>query len=793
MLNSKTAYGKGWVFVCISLMFAVSISFIMSRNVDAVSAADWQAGRIIDDSLFYNGSTMSVDEIQQFLNTRVPSCDTWGTKPTASGQTRANYGRSVGVPPPYICLKDYYENPTTHATNFNSSASLPTGSISAAQIIWSAAYDYNISPKVLLATLQKEAAGNLIGDDWPFPSQYRSAMGYGCPDTAPCDAEYYGFYNQMYNAARQFRRYATYPNEYRYKAGVTNFIQFNPNASCSGTSVFIQNQATAGLYNYTPYQPNQPALNNLYGTGDGCSAYGNRNFWRIYNDWFGSTLGSLWRTTDNGTLYLVEGGRKYLIASIGMLEQFGLGSRDVRFVSQQQLDAVPEASGPFSSSLGQIVKSPSDSDADGGTIYLFDGGRKIPISSMEQFANFGFTMQDITYLPIELIQRYPSDAVLSSFIRDPNLSLYQMDNGKKRVFFELSKYNQVNPLGLFTNLTSFTLTRWQFGQPQIDGSYLVTGPDGTINLYNGTSYYALSSMATYDCWGLSKLRSYRLSSYEYVNGTRSGILSCVGKDSTGTMYIMDGNQKYVVTTPKSFSSPGDDVFTTIPTKPLPSTVQNNVGEISVIENEKRRPLASMLTYSALGLGSAPIRLMTNGAYYSFLGGGVKLASGNLILDETGTVSVINGDSSRYLIPSAKRFEDYGYDWGSLIRLPTSALLNYPAIGPLPGGVIRVSNEAYIIDSGTRYLIPNASYSTFGINLGSLSDVSLDLVSRASQQTASKFILDRSSGGTVYMLESGKRRPITSWAALLREGNGSPAIIRLSTQVITSFPVGPPIF
>jgi len=50
----------------------------------------------------------------------------------------------------------------------------------------------------------------------------------------------------------------------------------------------LQNQATAGLYNYTPYQPNQAALNNLYGSGDACSAYGNRNFWRIYIDWFGS-------------------------------------------------------------------------------------------------------------------------------------------------------------------------------------------------------------------------------------------------------------------------------------------------------------------------------------------------------------------------------------------------------------------------------------------------------------------------------------------------------------------------
>ena len=53
--------------------------------------------------------------------------------------------------------------------------------------------------------------------------------------------------------------------------------------------MYIQNQATAGLYLYTPYRPNAAALANLYGTGDGCSSYGNRNFWRMFTDWFGST------------------------------------------------------------------------------------------------------------------------------------------------------------------------------------------------------------------------------------------------------------------------------------------------------------------------------------------------------------------------------------------------------------------------------------------------------------------------------------------------------------------------
>lgn len=55
---------------------------------------------------------------------------------------------------------------------------------------------------------------------------------------------------------------------------------------CGYVKAKIANQATRALYIYTPYAPNAAALANIWGTGDGCSAYGNRNFWRQYRMWF---------------------------------------------------------------------------------------------------------------------------------------------------------------------------------------------------------------------------------------------------------------------------------------------------------------------------------------------------------------------------------------------------------------------------------------------------------------------------------------------------------------------------
>ena len=281
-------FSKARLYALLALLLGGLLLF-NTPKVTALSAADWRAGNIIDDSMFFSPAQMSQEEIQAFLNNKMPVCDTQGTQPYG-GTTRALYGESRGYPAPYTCLKDYLENPTTHENNANGGTF--TGGWSAAQIIKYAADSYGINPKSLIVLLEKEQG--LVTDDWPWTIQYRSATGYGCPDTAPCDAEYYGFYNQVMNAASQFKRYATYPSDYRYKAYQSNFIQYNPNIVCGGSNVSIVNQATAGLYNYTPYQPNPSALENLTGSGDACGAYGNRNFWRLHNEWFGDTHGAIY-------------------------------------------------------------------------------------------------------------------------------------------------------------------------------------------------------------------------------------------------------------------------------------------------------------------------------------------------------------------------------------------------------------------------------------------------------------------------------------------------------------------
>jgi hypothetical protein len=267
-------------FLLLSLVFSVVSSTLVNVfDANAISPANWNAGRIIDDVDMTNKDSMTVGQIQNFLNSKVAVCDTNGQQlsefggPDINGDgkvQRWEWGQSRYNQTTFPCLKDYTEN-----------------GLSAAQIIYNSAQTYTINPQVLIVLLQKEQG--LVADTWPLNIQYRSATGYGCPDTAPCDSQYYGLTNQLKWSATMFRAIQNNsPTWYTPYVLGSNYIQWSPNSSCGGSTVNIQNRATQALYNYTPYQPNQAALNAGYGMGDGCSAYGNRNFWLYFNDWFPS-------------------------------------------------------------------------------------------------------------------------------------------------------------------------------------------------------------------------------------------------------------------------------------------------------------------------------------------------------------------------------------------------------------------------------------------------------------------------------------------------------------------------
>lgn len=271
-------------------MVSAVVAFVLVTGVlvgvagaaSGASYATFDPGYLITDTVFYDAGAMSAAQVQTFLDDKGASC-----RPAADGTA---------------CLKDYRQTTSDRAaTDRCRAAYVGAADERASTIIAKVAQACGINPRVILVTLQKEQSlvtRTIAGAD----TTYRKAMGYGCPDTSACDTRYYGFFNQVYSAASQLRNYALNPQNYKHKAGQTNAIAFHPYTVCGSSQVFIRNQATASLYNYTPYQPNGPALAAGYGAAAGrdgqytgpqdpdCASYGNRNFWAYFTDWFGSTI-----------------------------------------------------------------------------------------------------------------------------------------------------------------------------------------------------------------------------------------------------------------------------------------------------------------------------------------------------------------------------------------------------------------------------------------------------------------------------------------------------------------------
>lgn len=267
-LQSKT------VVVAYSLAtgLLVSILYVIifgSTVVHGANVSEFKAGNIIGNSVFRNNGSMTASQIQNFLNQKNS-----------------------------VCLKNY-RAPSLIDKNGNGQVEDwtpaeryggPTGkqTMSAAELIKAASDIYKINPQVLLVTLQKEQ-GLITRSDCP-DWRYRTAFGYGCPDTAACDSAAFGFTTQIDNAAYHFKGYYQDSISYNPFTKGTYRIGYNPDNRCGNTQVDIENEATAALYSYTPYQPNTYAKNGgTIDTYSQCGAFGNLNFWKFFVDWFGST------------------------------------------------------------------------------------------------------------------------------------------------------------------------------------------------------------------------------------------------------------------------------------------------------------------------------------------------------------------------------------------------------------------------------------------------------------------------------------------------------------------------
>ena len=373
------ALGAALAVLMASATLTVASVAVETPAALAADLSQFQAGDIIDDTTFFNSSTMSVADIQTFLEAKVPSCAS-------------------------TCLRNFSGPSQDLAATPMCTAYTGKASETAAQMIYNSAVQCGINPQVILVVLQKEQG--LITASNPSSGAFAAAMGAGCPDTGGCDPGYSGLFAQIHYGTYLMKRYTQpagtgagtdYPSRFdlSYPVGQTTGILLAPSPCTTRKSVFVANQATHVLYTYTPYTPSDAVLAAGYGSvpGDSCATYGNRNFYQFFSDWFGTGRASVSGTvTGEGTGSLAGvvvrahtsggtvAGTSYTVASGGYtLSHLPAGSYSIEFdrgpntdFSQGSPASVTVAAGAAATGVNAVLAHPTFADVDPSNPFYAD-------------------------------------------------------------------------------------------------------------------------------------------------------------------------------------------------------------------------------------------------------------------------------------------------------------------------------------------------------------------------------------------------------------------------------------
>lgn len=364
----------------------------------------------------------------------------------------------------------------------------------AAQVIYDAGKYYDVSQKVLLATIQKEQS--LITDPSPSARALDWATGFGvcdsCSKDDPAIKQFKGFYNQINWTAKQFARYYDEPGRFRHQVGQTYNID--------GTLVTPINLATAGQYNYTPH------------------THGVELFHTIMQRYFAKNYlnGTLLRATEDNTYYIIQSGKKSKIVSDVALR--------LNFDTGLAIDATPSSLSAYEDAPPIVVPNGTVVRADWGTVYIVLNGQRRGFASREVLRSAGVNPEEILGLadaemlqipeaaPITSLADIPTDRLLQS--RTSGGIIYIDETGiahpiYDRMIFD-TRFRGRKPVGV----TQEEIDAYDQGAPlTIPDGYLVTSKEmrGAVYVISDAKKYRFPNAQSFTDLG------YRFNKISYVS------------------------------------------------------------------------------------------------------------------------------------------------------------------------------------------------------------------------------------------------------------------------------------
>jgi LysM repeat protein len=795
----KNWSSRVWAFittVVLALSSVVGLA-ITAPPAKALSGSMFDPGLIIGDSVFYDFGSMDAGDIQTFLDQQVPRCKL---------APAANVGD-------FTCLRYYRTDiPAMAASPGRCNAIDATTDVRASKMIEIIARACNINPRVILVTLQKEQG--LVTSTNPFwpdssgnpsttkPADYRYqiAMGFNCPDTGPCST--FGFFYQVYKAASQFHWYGNPGGSFTYLhvgRNVTINYQVASVSGCGSNTFLLKSQATAALYYYTPYTPNQAALNNLYGSGDRCSAYGNRNFWRYYWDWFGSPIGGgfLLQSATSDVYLIVPnsagGFSKYDVPDKSLATALApLGP--VGIVSQDYLDTFPIAG-----NMKRIVKSATNQ------YYFVDNGAKYPFSSCAQVATFGLNCTDAIQLTAYQLNALATGDAMSALVTDSTVKAggpqYLITNGVKREILDTASVRDAGitlPAAAPVPISAFSYLPW--GAPIAKSGLLFTNRStGNPAVVIGGKYYEIDPATAADMdfkkwfpWSTGTLSDLG------VDAIRSGQpVKSIVTDDAGNGYVLSSAGKIAISAGSSLvqNPPAipAELLKAIPSAGAPMAapllVKVAAGKTTYwVEQDTRRAVVNASSQVKLsGMATTlSVRVLPKSAVEQIDLGDPVIGPATLVQDPSGHLLLTDGLANYFTIPSQLWATEFGLGNKPEKVLKTD-LTGYSSEGQL---------ELKVFCGGVQYLAVNGTwqpmldeYAATYPGIASVIDNTTCLALKKGTTQLGRFVISPTK--QIYLLSNGKRRLVTQKQYEAIRGT-TPAAFKIDSTLAAAIPIGSPM-
>jgi LysM repeat protein len=735
----------------------------------ALNGSMFDPGLIISDSVFYDFGTMSVADIQRFLDGRVAACRAAADRPG--------------------CLKDYRLSTPAATGSPGRCESVPAKSnITAAELIYDIARACGINPRVILVKLQKEQG--LITSTDPSPRAYDFALGMDCPDSpSGCSAASAGFFWQLYKGAGQLNWYSNPAGSFTWlRPGSVISRPYYPNRpSCGSQSFTLQNKATAALYYYTPYVPNQAALDNLYSTGDNCSSYGNRNFWRFFSDWFGSPIGGgfLLKAAKGDTFFIVDEVKYRVPDSVLLSSMAPLGP--VGEISKDYLDSFV--------TMGDMT--PLIRNATTDRYWFIDNGKRVRFATCEQVSSFGLDCAAAVTVTSTQFTALASGGEVTNVVVGASNDRYLVESGQLREILNDASAAEANlPLTAASPIRREAMNYLPIGLPiASDGSLVGNRETGALGVVSDGSFFGIDPATAADInFGVWFEGSGSTLSTQSIQALTAGpVIQSIVANAAGEQYLLTPTGKRLIQDTKNWIEKPTvlpaAVLDLIPTVAeelvTPAVVRSttnatlflvNEGELRPIQAADRKAVRASLEENTVHrISPSALSQMRKGSQVIPPGALVRVGSTNFLVD---------GLSRLYKIPSAEQARALGL--GSARTVKKSAVSSYQRAGSLSGIKVTCSTQPHLVVAGKLVRVSAETFTHYPttareLDPGTCASLSISAVA------GSRFI--RTSSSQYFLVEDGQKRPIASKARYVALKGSGPGAIAVDAVFAARVPTG----